>query len=178
MAKDEGMKLGRKIAPGRFLVFVGLLLFGRPEVFRRCRNVLAIGTAIGLVVFAFYPTMPPRLMPPPVKTVDTASVIGGLWNYNHGGLEHIADPYAAMPSLHIVWSGWVAYVFFSSFGLSSKWRYLFWLYPVFTGFTIIATGVHWSLDLVGGAIVLAISIYLAKAIERWLGRRSQQRAAP
>jgi membrane-associated phospholipid phosphatase len=135
--------------------------------------VLGIGTAIALVVFAAYPTMPPRLMPPGVKTVDTASTIGGLWSYNHGVIEHIADPYAAMPSLHIVWSGWIAYVLSRRVEGQSRWRWAFWVYPVLTGFTIIATGVHWVLDLAGGAVVLAIAITLANLI-----RRRQQSRRP
>jgi hypothetical protein len=160
------------------LVFLWLLFRGTPQRFRHGRNVLAIGTAIGLVVFAFYPTMPPRLMPPGIKTIDTASTIGGLWSYNHGVLEHITDPYAAMPSLHIVWSSWVAYVLWRGRSATSRWRKLFWLYPIVTGFTIIATGVHWTLDLAGGAVVFAMAVAATHALERFHERRAAGSGPP
>jgi membrane-associated phospholipid phosphatase len=154
---------------GHFLctagVFFWLLFRGSPQTYRRARNVLAIGTAIALVGFALYATMPPRLMPPSVKTIDTLAVVGGLWSYNHGVLEHISDPYAAMPSLHVVWSSWVAYALTLRMQ-ASRWRWLFWLYPVFTSFVIIATGTHWVLDLAGGAVVFAIAVWAAKRVDR------------
>jgi membrane-associated phospholipid phosphatase len=158
-------------------VFVWLLFKGAPDRFRHSRTVLAIGTSLALVVFALYPTMPPRLMPPGVKTVDTNEVIGGLWSYNHGVIEHIADPYAAMPSLHIVWSSWVAYALWSNQPANRRWRWLIWIYPFFTGFAILATGVHWTLDLVGGAVVFGVSLLLTRARENALRRRRERRAA-
>ncbi|HEX3907198.1 MAG TPA: phosphatase PAP2 family protein [Mycobacteriales bacterium] len=157
-------------------VFVWLLFKGVPDKFRHSRTVLAIGTAMALVVFAVYPTMPPRLMPPGVKTVDTNEVIGGLWSYNHGVIEHISDPYAALPSLHIVWSSWVAYALWSNLPASRRWRWVFWIYPVFTGYAIIATGVHWTLDLVGGAVVFVVALLLTKWLERGLARRRRRQA--
>jgi membrane-associated phospholipid phosphatase len=146
-------------------VYLWLLLRCPPPQFRHGRNVLALGTAIALVVFALYPAMPPRLMPAGVKTIDTTATVGGLWSYNNGVIEHIADPYAAMPSLHIVWSSWVAYVVWSSRPPASRWKYLVWLYPVFTGFAIISTGVHWVLDLAGGAAVFTVSVLLVRWVE-------------
>jgi membrane-associated phospholipid phosphatase len=157
-------------------VFVWLLFKGAPDRFRHSRTILAIGTGLALVVFALYPTMPPRLMPAGIKTIDTNEVIGGLWSYNHGVIEHISDPYAAMPSLHIVWASWVAYALWSNQPAERRWRWLFWIYPCFTGFAIIATGVHWTLDLVGGAVVFVVSLLLTKWLERALQRRHDRRA--
>lgn len=168
---------------GHFLftagVFFWLLFRGSPQIYRRARNVLAIGTAIALVGFALYATMPPRLMPPSVKTIDTLDAVGGLWSYNHGVLEHISDPFAAMPSLHVVWASWVAYALTLRMH-SSRWRWLFWLYPAITSFVIIATGTHWTLDLAGGALVFAIAVWAAKRVDRLslrLRRRHDRRLA-
>lgn len=155
-------------------VFLWLLFRASPAAYRRCRNVLAIGTAIGLVVFALYPTMPPRLMPHGVKTIDTMDAVGGLWSYNHGVLEHISDPFAAMPSLHILWSSWVAYVVWSR--VRSRGRWAAWLYPCFTGLVVVVTGTHWVLDLVGGALTFALAVLGARLVERaalaWRQRRA------
>lgn len=158
-------------------VFLWLLFKAAPPVYRRARNILMLGTGIGLVCFALYPTMPPRLMPAGIKTQDTMDTVGSLWSYNHGVLEHISDPYAAMPSLHIVWSSWVAYVFWlllSRRGVGRR-RWLPWLYPLFTGLVVIVTGTHWVLDLVGGAVVFAVTVAVALGIERLSFRRSAAR---
>lgn len=158
-------------------VFLLLLFRAAPPVYRHARNVLCLGTAIGLACFALYPTMPPRLMPPGIKTQDTMDTVGSLWSYNHGVLEHISDPYAAMPSLHILWSSWVAYVLWSWLGRrgAQRARWLAWLYPVFTGLVVVVTGTHWVLDLAGGAALFAAAVGAAKAIDRFSARRSAAR---
>jgi membrane-associated phospholipid phosphatase len=159
-------------------VFLWLLFRGSPAIYRRARNVLAIGTAIGLVFFALYPTMPPRLMPAGIKTQDTMDTVGSLWSYNHGVLEHISDPYAAMPSLHIVWASFVGYVFWlllSARPGAGRLRWLPWLYPVVTGLVVVVTGTHWVLDLAGGAVVFAIAVFLARQLDRWTSERAAKR---
>jgi len=147
-------------------VFGWLLFRAAPPVYRRARNVLMTGTAIGLVCFALFPAMPPRLMPAGVKTQDTMDTVGSLWSYNHGVLEHISDPFAPMPSLHLVWSSWVAYVLWTYTRNSTRrWlRPLPWLYPMLTGLVVIVTGTHWVIDLFGGVAVFAIALVVAKAL--------------
>lgn len=160
-------------------VFLWLLFRGSPQIYRRARNVLAIGTGIALIGFALYPTMPPRLMPAAVKTIDTLDAVGGLWSYNHGVLEHISDPYAAMPSLHVMWAAWVAYAVSLRLG-ASRWRWVAWLYPFVTSFVIIATGTHWVLDLAGGALVFVLALAAARRVDRMsirLRRRHDRREA-
>ena len=154
-------------------VFLVLLFRGAPSIYRHCRNVLMIGTAIGLVCFALYPAMPPRLMPPGIKTQDTMDTVGSLWSYNHGVLEHIADPFAPMPSLHIVWSSWVAYVIWMHVRRSPRRvvRLLPWLYPVVTGLVVVVTGTHWVIDLFGGAIVFGLAVLAARAVDRLIAAR-------
>jgi membrane-associated phospholipid phosphatase len=149
-------------------VFLWLLFAAAPTVYRHARNVLMTGTAIGLIGFATFPALPPRLMPPGIKTRDTMESIGGLWSYNHGVLEHISDPFAPMPSLHIVWASWVAYVLWLQARGSRRWwvRLSPWLYPVLTALVVIVTGTHWVIDLVGGAVVFAAAVGVARLIDR------------
>jgi hypothetical protein len=158
-------------------VFGWLLARASRPVFRHARNVIALSTALGLVVFALYPTMPPRLMPPGIKTIDTMDAVGGLWSYNHGVLEHISDPFAAMPSLHIVWASWVAYVFWRLLAGrgAGRARLLPWLYPVITGVVVVATGTHWVLDLFGGAALFAVAVAAAGGLQRLTTGRSARR---
>lgn len=147
-------------------VFGWLLFRAAPPVYRHARNVLMTGTAIGLVCFALFPAMPPRLMPAGVKTQDTMDTVGSLWSYNHGVLEHISDPFAPMPSLHLVWASWVAYVIWMyTRSAQRRWlRPLPWLYPVLTGIVVIVTGTHWVIDLFGGVAVFALALVVAKAL--------------
>jgi PAP2 superfamily len=147
-------------------VFLWLLFTAAPHVYRHARNVLMTGTALGLVGFTLFPAMPPRLMPPGVKTQDTMDTVGGLWSYNHGVLEHISDPFAPMPSLHLVWSSWVAYVLWMRTRSSARrWvRPLPWLYPLLTGLVVIVTGTHWVIDLFGGVAVFGLALLVAKAL--------------
>jgi membrane-associated phospholipid phosphatase len=158
-------------------VFLWLLFRAAPPVYRHARNVLMLGTAVGLGFFALYPTMPPRLMPLPIKTQDTMDTVGSLWSYNHGVLEHISDPYAAMPSLHILWSSWVAYVLWLWLSRRGavRTRWLAWLYPLFTSLVVVVTGTHWVLDLLGGALVFVIAVAGARGIDRLLTSRSAAR---
>ena len=154
-------------------IFLWLLFRAAPPVYRHARNVLMTGTAIGLVGFALFPAMPPRLMPPGIKTQDTMDTVGSLWSYNHGVLEHISDPFAPMPSLHLVWSSWVAYVLWLHTRRSSRrWvRWAPWLYPVMTGLVVIVTGTHWVIDLFGGVAVFGLAVTVAKAVDALVARR-------
>ena len=160
-------------------VFLVLLFRAPPAIYRHGRNVLMTGTAIGLVCFALYPAMPPRLMPAGIKTQDTMDTVGSLWSYNHGVLEHISDPFAPMPSLHIVWASWVAYVLWLRLRRSPRraLHWLPWLYPVLTGLIVIVTGTHWVIDLAGGAVVFALAVGVATGIDRLLAKRRQKVSA-
>lgn len=160
-------------------VFGWLLFRAAPHIYRHARNVLMTGTAIGLACFALFPAMPPRLMPAGVKTQDTMDTVGGLWSYNHGVLEHISDPFAPMPSLHLVWSSWVAYVLWMRTRHSARrWvRPLPWLYPVLTGLVVVVTGTHWVIDLFGGVAVFGVAVLVASAFDRRLARRRLDKAA-
>jgi hypothetical protein len=154
-------------------IFVGLLVFAPAPTFRRARNLLGVVTALALVGFALYPTMPPRLLPTRFGYQDTMATVGGLWSYNRGVIEHIADPYAAMPSLHIGWATWCAVAL--ALVLRRRWqRLLLATYPVFTAVAVMATGTHWLLDLVAGEALLAVSWVLVV----WWQRLSARRVGP
>ena len=64
-----------------------------------------------------YPVAPPRLAGPDTGTVDTLATVGGVWSYDHGVLERISDPYAALPSLHPAWATWCGLLLWRGRGL-------------------------------------------------------------
>jgi hypothetical protein len=133
-----------------------VLLFRRfPERYRRWRDTLAATTAIALIGFAFYPLMPPRLLPVTFGYVDTLRVFGSLWSFDSGTMSRISNQYAAMPSLHFAWATWCACVLWPM--SRSKWvRGLIVAYPALTLFAIVVTANHFILDAAGGATALAL----------------------
>ncbi len=144
------------------LVLLWLLVTRPAWRYAAWRNVLAIGTVVSLVGFAVFPTMPPRLLPGAGYT-DTLATVGGLWSYGTPALEHIAHPFAAMPSLHLVWAGWVGAAVWRC--AARRWvRRLGPLHVAVTALVVVATGNHWLLDVVAGLAVLAGAAAVVRAL--------------
>lgn len=168
-----------------FVVTVAALLylyFRRPDRYPLWRNTLGCATALALIGFAFFPLMPPRLLPAsyPFHFVDTLRQVGGLWSFESGPVSAVSNQYAAMPSLHFAWSLWCALVLAPAF---KRWwaKALVFCYPLLTLLTIVVTGNHYILDAAGGALCLAVGYGLGLALIRLnqarLARR-QLRAMP
>ena len=76
-----------------------------------------------------------------------------------------ANLYAAMPSMHIGWSLWVAIVVVLL--ARRTWvRVLGALYPIGTLFVIIGTANHFFLDAIGGVVACLGGILLARLLTR------------
>ena len=139
-----------------------------------CIRDRAITTALGLVGFAAFPLMPPRLLstPPPYggsmtefAFVDTLAVHGGLWSFDSGTLQAISNQWAAMPSLHLAWAAWCALALIPV--LNSRWaRLTMWSYPIATSFGIVVTANHYWIDGLAGLVVLILGMECAKLISR------------
>jgi hypothetical protein len=137
------------------------------------RNTLACTTGLALIGFAFYPLMPPRLLPAGFGYVDTLKEVGGLWSFDSGAVAKVSNQYAAMPSLHFAWSTWCAFVLFPA--LRRPWaRALMVAYPLLTLFAIVVTANHYWLDAAGGAVTLGAGFVLGRAITRALQSRGRQ----
>ena len=158
-----------------FLVL--LYLFRRhPGRYPLWRNTLAITTALALIGFAFFPLMPPRLLPEGYHFVDTLKSIGGLWSFDSGPVSSVSNQYAAMPSLHFAWSLWCACSVQATIARSQPVaRNLVWLYPALTLCCIVATGNHYLTDALGGAIIFGVGYWGARRLGAALSGR---RAAP
>ncbi len=149
-----------------FLVTAGALvwLFRRqPHRYPLWRNTLACTTGLALLGYAFYPLMPPRLLPAGYGFVDTLDVIGGLWSFQSGPVAKVSNQYAAMPSLHAAWATWSALVLVPATAAAwARWPAV--LYPVLTLFAIVVTANHYWLDGAGGLVVLGAGFLLARAL--------------
>ena len=155
------------------IVLFALTVAGGPH-HSRWRNVLGLSTALALIGFALYPTMPPRLLPDHPALIDTLSEIGGFWSFETPAIERIADPYAAMPSLHLVWAAWVASAVWAR--LTRGWmKAVAITYPLLTLVVVVATANHYLLDVIAGFAVLSLAWLLLRP---WTGRTpSPERAA-
>jgi membrane-associated phospholipid phosphatase len=134
----------------------------RNESFTRFRNTILVTDLVGLVVYFAMPTAPPRMFPK-LGLVDTVGGLAGI-NGNQGLLSFVANPYAAMPSLH------AADALLVGVGLSLLVRRrlikITWaLWPAWVSFCVIATGNHFLLDVIAGAVIASVCAILVNA--RW-----------
>jgi hypothetical protein len=152
-----------------------LLWRRRPERYFRARTVLLVMCFVSLVVFALYPLAPPRYMPARYGFVDTAARWGGLGPLDSGSMRD-TNPFAAMPSLHIGWSVWCAWVLVPL--LSRRWaKVLAAVYPLVTLTAIVVTANHWILDAAGGVAAFWSALALVTVGSRFKrrGRGGEQR---
>jgi hypothetical protein len=152
------------------LMLVILWIYGAR--YRYHRNVLLLLSLVGLGIYWLYPTAPPRLIDagfhdtvastlPFAYTVETAS----------------ANLYAAVPSLHMAWAVWVTV---TAFALTTRWwlRALAALHSVVTTATVLATGNHYTIDLIAGAALTAAGYLSYELVLRLAGRRSAVASTP
>ncbi|MEV7886364.1 bifunctional glycosyltransferase 87/phosphatase PAP2 family protein [Streptomyces sp. NPDC002817] len=141
------------------LSVLAVLYWRRPVDYRWARASLGFATLLALVGFWLYPLAPPRLMPS-LGIIDTVHGVQDFSKPDYGTLTALTNQYAAMPSLHFGWSLWCGLVIAI---VAPKWwlKSLGLLHPLFTVTAIVATGNHWVLDAVGGALVVGGGFGLA-----------------
>jgi membrane-associated phospholipid phosphatase len=107
---------------------------------------------------------------------DVVASTHAIGSWHTGALASDANQLAAMPSLHIAWAVWCTIaVWLTS---ARVWlRALAVVYPFVTGFAVLSTGNHYLLDIVGGALTIALSVLLVTAYERRRGRMCLLRPA-
>lgn len=135
------------------LTLLVLWVAGRGYTFHR--NVLILLSLVGMAVYWLYPVAPPRLLDPHVHdTVQTALPFA----YNVESKS--ANLYAAVPSLHMAWAVWVTVALWA---VSRRWwvRLLAGLHPVLTGITVLATGNHYTFDLLTGIALTSVGYLVA-----------------
>lgn len=131
------------------------LFYRRPHLYAPLRSALVLGTLAALVVYATWPLAPPRFALP--GTIDSVMLRPVIWDSGRG-VEGLINELAAMPSLHVGWAVWVAYVVGRA--TEHRWRHLAWLYPALTTLVVVATANHYLLDAVGGAVVVLVPLKL------------------
>lgn len=170
-------------ATTHYLVTLGVLvwLFRRSRSqYRTGRRAIVVASLLGLACYLAFPTAPPRFVDGFTDVLALHSGVG-WWGADASapkGFGHLTNELAAFPSLHAGWALWVAIVVSRS-GVARPWHVLAWAYAVVMGIVVIGTGNHWTLDVVGGWVVV-VAAFLAVDIWQALSSRSaqQDQAAP
>jgi membrane-associated phospholipid phosphatase len=123
----------------------------RPGAFPRFRNTLIVTNVIALVGFYAFPTAPPRKF----ATLGFVDVVrGSTPGHGRGLLPLPSDQYAAMPSLHSA-DALIVGVGLALLVRSRPVQAVVMLWPLAVWFSVLATGNHFWLDIVGGIVVAA-----------------------
>jgi hypothetical protein len=129
------------------------------------RRALVIATLLGLGMYLWLPTAPPRFIGGYVDVLSLHAA-DGWWGADASaprGLGGFTNELAAFPSLHAGWALWVALAL--QLYATRKWvRVLGWGYAVGTAIVIIGTGNHWVIDALMGWVVVIIGWIAATAI--------------
>ena len=142
-----------------------------PKRYPTQRFFLLSSTGTALIGFSIFPLMPPRLLSNcgefgacltnKYPFVDTLSEIGGLWSFDSGTMQKVSNQFAAMPSLHFAWSLWCAIALYPILKNQTA-KFLICTYPIATTFSVIVTGNHYWIDVIGGVICLMCGFYAMK----------------
>ncbi len=156
-----------------FIVTLGLLGYlwwRRADIYRPLRNSLVLINVVGFLVFWRYPVAPPRMLGGFTDVVASSHALG---SWHTGALASEANQLAAMPSLHIAWAVWCSVAVWR-ITARPLWRVLAVVYPFVTLVAVLATGNHYLLDAVAGALLTAVVTAAVSAAPRardWLRTR-------
>ena len=157
------------------VVIAGLvwIYLRRNDAYLLVRNTYIVTNALGLVGYMTLPTAPPRLFPG-LGFVDT---LAGSEVLNHGSglVRLLANPYAAMPSLHAA-DALIIGVALATLVRRPALKLLFLAYPLWVWFSLIATANHFWLDVLAGVILALLGALLAARFTKpFAGRRRHER---
>jgi membrane-associated phospholipid phosphatase len=140
-----------------------LLLVLNPVRYRYLRRVFITSMVVALPWYAIYPLAPPRFMEPyGWNFVDTLLVYGPNYFSNSGLVT--ANQYAAMPSMHCGWT-MIGGIMVAA-ALPWPWigRAVGLFLTLLLAVTVMVTGNHYWLDVVGGWIVVALSLAINRVL--------------
>ena len=149
-----------------------LLYRSRPAEYRRLRAALVLATAVALVGYVTFPTAPPRLVAGYTDTLAATSSVGwwGAEGSAVRGAGGAVNQFAAMPSMHVGWALWCSLVLWRLARTRGQ-RALAAAYAPVTALVVVSTANHWVLDVLLGALLMALAWVAVQP-------RSRHRAAP
>ena len=141
-------------------VAIWLYLRRRPA-YRLMRNALFAAGAIGIVIFALFPVMPPRLGM--LEVVDT--IAANSQSYRALQPPALVNPFAAVPSLHVGFNLIVGFVLWREF---SSWliRAAAVASVAAMSAAVVLTANHYIIDVPAGMAVAALGLLIASNLHR------------
>ncbi len=141
------------------------------ERYAQARWTLVLTTLISLAGFFAFPTAPPRLLDG-AGYVDTMARFAawGWWSSSSsaapGPVAGLANPYAALPSLHCAWALWCGFLLVRH---ARPWpvRVLGALYPLASAFVVTGTANHYLVDVLAGWAVLGFAAFVTAEVARY-----------
>jgi membrane-associated phospholipid phosphatase len=133
----------------------------RHERFARFRNTILLANVLGLIGYVVVPTAPPWMFP-------GEGFVDGV-NHSSGLVHALANPYAAMPSLHAA-DALIVGVMLSAACRSRLAKGLWALWPAWVWFCVMATANHFLLDVVAGIVVALLALGIVAWTPRLIRR--------
>lgn len=165
-------------------VLAAILWLRDRKVWLRYISRVILLSFAGLLTYVLFPEAPPWLAADDGYIGHVSRLSARGWEYLHAsfanrlleaGQNGGANPVAAMPSLHFAFA--VLAAMFVANRFTSRGRYLFVLYPIGMGLTLVYTGEHYVIDLVFG-LLYAVAVHVAlNRWERWWPTRKQRRVS-
>ena len=144
-------------------VTLAFIYLRRNPSFYFIRNMFMVAMGIALVLYAAYPTAPPRFMPEWGFTDSVAQFTGVT--AEGSSADALYNPFAAVPSMHVAFALMLGVPMASM--ARRAWVKALWLvYPVLVTFVVVATANHWWFDAFTGALVAAVAALAAVGFAR------------
>jgi hypothetical protein len=145
-------------------VTLAYIYLRRNASFYFVRNMFMVAMGIALVLYAAYPTAPPRFMPE-WGFSDSVARFTGL-TAEGSSADALYNPFAAVPSMHVAFALMLAVPMASM--TPRRWVKAIWLsYPALVSFVVVATANHWWFDAFLGALTAAVAALAALLFARW-----------
>jgi hypothetical protein len=147
------------------ILVLAWLMFRHPAHYARARTSLAAITGLAFIAFWLFPVAPPRLLPARFGIIDT--LVAGSGHVESALLSAAGDQYASMPSVHVAWAVWCA---LAVYPVAGHWavRVLAIAYPLMTVLVVVATGNHYFLDVIAGALLACVTWVAVTRAGAWL----------
>jgi membrane-associated phospholipid phosphatase len=147
-----------------FYTYCGIAIAFAPVRFRHLRRVFLSSMLLALPWYAIFPLAPPRFMPS-YGLIDTLAKFGPVPDKGGGMVK--ANHYAAMPSMHIGWTTIGACMVAAAIPWPRVGRAVAVAIVSWMCLTVVATGNHYILDIIGGWIIIGCAFGLANLSERY-----------
>jgi membrane-associated phospholipid phosphatase len=137
--------------------------FRHRETYALFRDAVLFTNSLGLLGYLFLPTAPPRLL----AGYGFRNDLSGQPTPDHatGLIAFAANPYAAMPSLHVA-DAILIRLFLASLSGSLPVKALWLLWPCWLSYVVIASGNHFWLDVAAGAALAGRSLLISSQLRQ------------